>query len=151
MAKVGVLESSQIEVTLQANLSFYSVLSLKCSEPRVSCQSTKGCQVRAHRARVQSLEMNPHRLPGSASLLREASYSSIRLGCYDICKDSCAKMAPWASKESFGIKLGGGMMSGMLGAAICNPADLVSPVCFLIHCVRDHSRFPPSSRFGCNL
>lgn len=62
----------------------------------------------------------------SASLLREGSYSAIRFGLYDICKEGVAGGLGW-SGDGFGAKLVGGLISGMIGACIANPADLVSP------------------------
>lgn len=63
----------------------------------------------------------------SASLLREGSYSGVRMGFYDMSKGFVLKALPsgWGDKDSFGVKLAGGMASGCLGAAIANPADLV--------------------------
>lgn len=48
------------------------------------------------------------------------------MGAYDVSKSMCLSVSPWGTKDSFGIKLAGGMVSGMVGAAIANPADLVS-------------------------
>lgn len=69
----------------------------------------------------------------SASLSREASYSAIRFGIYDLCKDSLLGLpilggenGILGGKDGFGVKLGGGLMSGMIGSSIANPADLVS-------------------------
>ncbi|KAK4693985.1 hypothetical protein P7C70_g8825, partial [Phenoliferia sp. Uapishka_3] len=61
----------------------------------------------------------------SASLLREGLYSGIRMGCYDASKLLLLKTVPYADKDSFGVKLGAGMGSGMLGAAVASPADLL--------------------------
>jgi len=61
----------------------------------------------------------------SASLLREGSYSGIRMGSYDFSKTLVLQIFPWANKDGFGTKLAAGMASGMLGAAIANPADLI--------------------------
>lgn len=63
----------------------------------------------------------------SASLLREGSYSGVRMGFYDMSKGLVLNALPsgWGDKDSFGVKLAGGMASGCLGAAIANPADLV--------------------------
>ncbi|GEM09013.1 mitochondrial carrier protein [Rhodotorula toruloides] len=61
----------------------------------------------------------------SGSLLREASYSGIRMGGYDLVKASIIKSFPLADPNGFGTKLAAGMASGMVGAAIANPADLL--------------------------
>lgn len=61
----------------------------------------------------------------SASLLREGSYSGIRMGSYDYSKSQILRLFPWANKDGFGTKLSAGMCSGILGAAISNPADLI--------------------------
>ncbi|KAI5481381.1 hypothetical protein MNV49_005003 [Pseudohyphozyma bogoriensis] len=61
----------------------------------------------------------------SASVLREGSYSGIRMGGYDFAKGGCAKLMPFLDKDSFGIKLSAGMLTGCIGAAIANPADLL--------------------------
>lgn len=66
----------------------------------------------------------------SASWAREASYSGIRFGAYDLCKSSVLHVIP-LDKDSFGIKLAAGMASGMLGAGIANPADVVRFSCSL--------------------
>ncbi|KAH8917448.1 mitochondrial carrier [Atractiella rhizophila] len=63
----------------------------------------------------------------SASFLREFSYSGIRMGCYDFAKMGITSLLPiGVSKDSnsLALKLSAGMASGMLGAAIANPADL---------------------------
>jgi len=58
------------------------------------------------------------------SMLREASYSSIRIGLYDYVKD---RIAPGKTKEEFTLleKLLAGMISGALGSSLANPTDLV--------------------------
>jgi len=61
----------------------------------------------------------------SASMCREMSYSAIRMGCYDIFKQTITKAAPGIDTNSLSIKLGAGLASGCLGAAIANPADLI--------------------------
>lgn len=61
----------------------------------------------------------------SASLIREGSYSGIRMGSYDFSKAQILHLFPWADKDGFGTKLTAGMLSGMLGAVISNPADLI--------------------------
>lgn len=60
----------------------------------------------------------------SASMMREMSYSGIRFGAYDGCKGLVLAVVP-IEKDGFGVKLGAGMLSGMLGAGIANPADVV--------------------------
>ncbi|KAJ3150547.1 hypothetical protein HDU89_002953 [Geranomyces variabilis] len=65
----------------------------------------------------------------SASLLREGTYSGIRMGGYDACKATILAISGDGEKRRNGgglaVKLGGGMASGMIGAAIANPADLL--------------------------
>jgi len=59
------------------------------------------------------------------SMLREASYSSLRMGLYDQCK---ALVAPNAKdKDEFTLlqKIAAGMLSGAIGASIANPTDLI--------------------------
>ncbi|SGY70220.1 BQ5605_C004g03122 [Microbotryum silenes-dioicae] len=62
----------------------------------------------------------------SASMLREMTYSGLRMGAYDSCKAAVLVALPWAEEGSFATKLTAGMTSGMLGAAVANPADLAS-------------------------
>ncbi|KAK4046868.1 hypothetical protein OIV83_005764 [Microbotryomycetes sp. JL201] len=81
----------------------------------------------------------------SASLVREATYRhvngliiirptldiltralGIRMGAYDGCKALVTlTFGTTSSPESFGTKLFAGMLSGMLGSAVANPADLL--------------------------
>ncbi|KDE04435.1 hypothetical protein MVLG_05150 [Microbotryum lychnidis-dioicae p1A1 Lamole] len=61
----------------------------------------------------------------SASMLREMTYSGLRMGAYDSCKAAVLVALPWAEEGSFATKLTAGMTSGMLGAAVANPADLL--------------------------
>ncbi|POY72932.1 hypothetical protein BMF94_4008 [Rhodotorula taiwanensis] len=61
----------------------------------------------------------------SGSLLRETTYSGIRMGGYDLVKSTICKVNPAADPQGFGTKLAAGMASGMVGAAIANPADLL--------------------------
>ncbi|GAA5895126.1 uncharacterized protein JCM6883_002327 [Sporobolomyces salmoneus] len=61
----------------------------------------------------------------SASMLREGSYSAIRMGGYDLAKKTWCSVFPFVNPEGFGAKLGAGMTSGMIGAAVANPADLL--------------------------
>lgn len=70
----------------------------------------------------------------SASLLREGSYSAIRFGLYDVCKEGVAGGLGW-SGDGFGAKLLGGLISGMIGACVANPADLVSSMDPFLHVV----------------
>jgi len=70
----------------------------------------------------------------SASLVREGTYSGIRMGGYDAGKAAIlAGMGAVGAGNRDGagggvaVKLGGGLVSGMIGAAVANPADLVSP------------------------
>lgn len=101
----------------------------------------------------------------SASMLREASYSGIRMGSYDAIKRalSAATTSPSPAathehrKEGVAIKLGAGMISGIVGAGVANPADLVS---LISHHRQQHTRaetgFPVisfvlvSSKSGCS-
>ena len=67
----------------------------------------------------------------SASLVREGTYSGIRMGGYDAGKAAvlAGLSAVGAGNRDGGgvaVKLGGGLVSGMVGAAVANPADLVS-------------------------
>lgn len=88
----------------------------------------------------------------SASLLREAMYSGIRMGCYDQSKAFVLKVVPYGDKDSFAIKLGAGMGSGMLGAAVASPADLLkvrsTPLCSRnkLSCRARRSGCRPSAR-----
>ncbi|CEQ39223.1 SPOSA6832_00734 [Sporobolomyces salmonicolor] len=87
----------------------------------------------------------------SASMLREASYrcaalafgfsviwltlpsltnSGIRMGGYDLVKSSFISSFPLSDPNGFGTKLAAGMVSGMIGAAVANPADLVHRTLF---------------------
>lgn len=61
----------------------------------------------------------------SGSMLRESIYSGIRMGGYDLVKSLVCKANPSADPQGFGTKLAAGMASGMVGAAIANPADLL--------------------------
>ncbi|KAJ3145563.1 hypothetical protein HDU86_000872 [Geranomyces michiganensis] len=70
----------------------------------------------------------------SASLLREGTYSGIRMGGYDACKAVILSVMgtggmgngeTLSKTSSLPVKLGAGMASGMIGAAIANPADLL--------------------------
>jgi Mitochondrial carrier protein len=63
----------------------------------------------------------------SASILRETTYSGLRIGLYDITKASIVRFSPGGrlDDKAFVTKLAAGMASGMIGAALANPADLV--------------------------
>ncbi|BEJ15536.1 hypothetical protein CspHIS471_0501410 [Cutaneotrichosporon sp. HIS471] len=61
----------------------------------------------------------------SASILREMSYSGIRMGAYDGMKNVILDIAPSLDPQDVSVKLGAGLLSGMLGSAIANPADLL--------------------------
>lgn len=54
------------------------------------------------------------------------------MGGYDLAKKTWCSIFPFVNPEGFGAKLGAGMTSGMIGAAIANPADLVSALCSLM-------------------
>lgn len=58
----------------------------------------------------------------TASCLREATYSTIRMGGYESCKEL---YAPLVAPSAFANKLLSGVTSGALGAAISTPTDLV--------------------------
>lgn len=48
------------------------------------------------------------------------------MGCYDKMKHIILSVAPeGVNDHNVGVKLGAGLMSGMLGSAIANPADLL--------------------------
>eukprot|EP01117_Protostelium_nocturnum_P008604 TRINITY_DN3087_c0_g1_i1.p1 TRINITY_DN3087_c0_g1~~TRINITY_DN3087_c0_g1_i1.p1 ORF type:complete len:364 (-),score=76.74 TRINITY_DN3087_c0_g1_i1:13-1104(-) len=59
------------------------------------------------------------------SMMREASYSSIRMGLYDFFKGILAPQG--TTKEQFSLwqKMGAGVLSGGLGSAIASPTDLI--------------------------
>ncbi|WOO84217.1 Mitochondrial substrate carrier family protein ucpB [Vanrija pseudolonga] len=61
----------------------------------------------------------------SASMIRELSYSGIRMGCYDQFKSGILSLSPSLDPHSVIVKLGAGLGSGCLGAAIANPADVL--------------------------
>ncbi|OZJ06114.1 hypothetical protein BZG36_01059 [Bifiguratus adelaidae] len=61
-----------------------------------------------------------------AAMLREATYSTIRFGSYDWFKSSIMKASGGVFDEtSLVTKITAGLTSGMVGAAIANPTDLV--------------------------
>lgn len=55
------------------------------------------------------------------------------MGGYDLAKKTWCKIFPFVNPDGFGAKLGAGMTSGMIGAAIANPADLVRNLPFPSH------------------
>ncbi|KAF0853005.1 mitochondrial solute carrier family 25 (mitochondrial carrier) member 14/30 [Andalucia godoyi] len=61
------------------------------------------------------------------SLLREATYSSIRLGGYDACKDFVQSVfgEPQSHTALFRDKMIAGMCSGLIGASVTTPVDVV--------------------------
>lgn len=83
------------------------------------------------------------------SLMREASYSGLRMGAYDGFKGLILGVVPAKAgeKDGFGVKLGAGLMSGMLGAGVANPADVVSSR--ERRETRTSNSPPSSSRFAC--
>ncbi|KAM0750705.1 mitochondrial carrier [Meredithblackwellia eburnea MCA 4105] len=88
----------------------------------------------------------------SASLLREGLYSGIRMGGYDSSKAFVRSLLPSSTSTStssspgtdpFALKLGAGMISGMIGAAIASPADLLKVRMQALNAkgtLRDHAR-----------
>ena len=67
------------------------------------------------------------------SFLREASYSSIRMGLYDSIKALIAPKGTGKDDFSFWQKLVAGAGSGALGSFIATPTDLVKYVFNHIH------------------
>jgi len=59
------------------------------------------------------------------SMLREASYSSLRMGLYDVMKGIVAPNAKTKDEFTLWQKLAAGMCSGAIGSSIANPTDLV--------------------------
>lgn len=47
------------------------------------------------------------------------------MGCYDLFKTGILSTFPTLDSHSVAVKLGAGMASGCLGAAIANPADVL--------------------------
>ncbi len=74
----------------------------------------------------------------TASMMREASYSSLRLGLYDPIKGFFAPAG--TEKHEFGLleKILAGGLSGAIGSAIANPTDLIK--------IRFQSVFPGQPR-----
>eukprot|EP01130_Rhizamoeba_saxonica_P011586 TRINITY_DN4816_c0_g1_i1.p1 TRINITY_DN4816_c0_g1~~TRINITY_DN4816_c0_g1_i1.p1 ORF type:complete len:262 (-),score=20.34 TRINITY_DN4816_c0_g1_i1:27-812(-) len=58
------------------------------------------------------------------SMLREASYSSLRLGLYSPTKNLCIS-STGSDKDSFLVKITAGLVSGAIGSSIANPTDLI--------------------------
>lgn len=71
----------------------------------------------------------------TASCLREATYSTIRMGGYESFKEAYSSLLP---ASGFANKLLSGVSSGALGAAISTPTDLVK--------VRFQAARPPSGQ-----
>eukprot|EP01104_Vermistella_antarctica_P000691 TRINITY_DN10824_c0_g1_i1.p1 TRINITY_DN10824_c0_g1~~TRINITY_DN10824_c0_g1_i1.p1 ORF type:complete len:310 (-),score=23.00 TRINITY_DN10824_c0_g1_i1:67-996(-) len=71
-----------------------------------------------------------------ASLMREATYSTIRLGAYEPFKEMLGATDP--AHTPIWKKIAAGCMSGMVGAAIANPTDLVK--------VRQQAELPGAPR-----
>jgi len=61
----------------------------------------------------------------TASLLREASYSSIRIAGYDLVKELFGHDPMNPGNTPFWKKAAAGLLSGAAGAALANPTDLV--------------------------
>ncbi|CAE6459292.1 unnamed protein product [Rhizoctonia solani] len=62
----------------------------------------------------------------SASVLREGIYATIRLGTYEAHKDLLHELSNgMLTREGIPLKALSGLMSGAIGAAIANPADLI--------------------------
>ena len=61
----------------------------------------------------------------TASLLREASYSSTRIGLYDLFKELLGHDPAAPASTPFWKRLASGLASGAVGAALANPTDLV--------------------------
>ncbi|KAI8868154.1 solute carrier family 25, member 30-like protein, partial [Ramicandelaber brevisporus] len=59
-----------------------------------------------------------------AAILREVTYSSIRLGCYDKFKEMGSN-ALGVPHDSFSAKVVAGLIGGGLGSAIATPADVI--------------------------
>lgn len=78
--------------------------------------------------------LSPRPLPRPACSL----ISGLRMGLYDFCKNTVLKVNPYAQEGTFGTKLSAGMASGMIGAAVANPADLVEES----HCAHSISADP---------
>jgi hypothetical protein len=57
------------------------------------------------------------------SLLREGSYSTIRMGGYDVMKNQLGATDP--AHTPLWKKITAGAVSGAVGSAIANPTDLV--------------------------
>lgn len=97
--------------------------SLDLLKTRVQLSSTPLTYVQAVQATVQQGGVRALLFRGlSASLLREGSYSAIRMGLYEPCKQLLGEKG----RESLFIqKALAGAMSGALGALIASPTDLL--------------------------
>ena len=63
-------------------------------------------------------------LPGlGATLIREALYSSLRMGLYVPVRNFLSPAS--GGEPSFGVKLLAGSLTGAIGSALAHPADLV--------------------------
>ena len=60
-----------------------------------------------------------------AALLREAIYSTLRIGGYDLMKTMLMQNQPKGAREPFWKKFTAGLVSGSVGAALANPTDLI--------------------------
>merc|ERR1712086_172695 len=58
-----------------------------------------------------------------ASLIREGSYSGIRMGMYEPVKQALGATDP--DNSPFYLKVGAGAITGSIGSAIANPLDLL--------------------------
>ena len=56
-------------------------------------------------------------------LLREGSYSTLRIGLYEPFKRILGEKN--REESNIMIKLGGGLLSGLVGSLLCSPADLL--------------------------
>lgn len=59
----------------------------------------------------------------TASLLRQAVYSSVRFGAYDSVKEALGE-EPGVRELSLAEKVGAGLLAGAVGAAVANPCDV---------------------------
>ena len=65
-------------------------------------------------------------LPGlGASVLRELSYSSIRLGIYPLIKRAIGSADATTGDVGLGPKMAAGLLAGCIGSAVANPTDRV--------------------------
>lgn len=105
-----------------------SVGHVKSLDSNVSSRSSRFTHVLVNMVRNEGILSMYKGL--SASIIREATYSGLRMGLYDITKSTINTTVYGDSSgdnsTNYGTKLAAGMISGMTGAAIANPADLVS-------------------------